>query len=65
MAPRIHAAMACCILIAKAGRMAAGTTTGQVWLWRVSDRTLLTTLEDHTGPVFAVALSADGRLVVR
>ena len=43
--------------------LAAGTTTGQVWLWRVADRTLLTTLEGHTGPVFAVALSADGHLL--
>jgi WD40 repeat protein len=43
--------------------LAAGTTTGQVWLWRVADRTLLTTLEGYTGPVFAVALSADGHLL--
>jgi WD40 repeat protein/DNA-binding XRE family transcriptional regulator len=43
--------------------LAAGTTTGQVWLWRVADRTLLATLEGQTGPVFAVALSADGHLL--
>ena len=43
--------------------LAAGTTTGQVWLWRVADRTLQMTLEGHTGPVFAVALSADGHLL--
>jgi WD40 repeat protein len=43
--------------------LAVGTTTGQVWLWRVADRTLLATLEGHTGPVFAVALSADGHLL--
>ncbi|NUP98424.1 MAG: NACHT domain-containing protein [Armatimonadetes bacterium] len=43
--------------------LAAGTSTGLVWLWRVADRALLATLEVHTGQVFAVALSADGRLV--
>jgi WD40 repeat protein/DNA-binding XRE family transcriptional regulator len=43
--------------------LAAGTSTGPVWLWRVRDRTLLATLEDHTGPVIDLALSTDGRLV--
>ena len=43
--------------------LAAGTSTGEVRLWRVADRTLLAMLEGHTGPVFAVALSADGGLV--
>ncbi len=43
--------------------LAAGTATGQVWLWRVADRTLLMTLEGHIGPVFAMALSADGHLL--
>jgi WD40 repeat protein/transcriptional regulator with XRE-family HTH domain len=43
--------------------LAAGMSSGQVWLWRVADRTLLATLEGHTGPVFAVAFSADGHLL--
>jgi WD40 repeat protein/transcriptional regulator with XRE-family HTH domain len=43
--------------------LAAGTSTGQVWLWRVADRALVAALEGHTGQVFAVALTADGRLL--
>jgi transcriptional regulator with XRE-family HTH domain len=43
--------------------LAAGTSTGQVWLWRVADRTPLWAAQGHTGAVRAVALSADGRLV--
>jgi WD40 repeat protein len=41
--------------------LAAGTSTGQVWLWRVADRTLVAMLEGHTGAVWGVALSADGK----
>ncbi|MCL4299146.1 MAG: helix-turn-helix domain-containing protein [Anaerolineae bacterium] len=43
--------------------LAAGTSTGQVWLWRVADRTLLATLEGHTGQVIAVVLAANGGLL--
>src|SRR6266508_4237872 len=43
--------------------LAAGTTTGQVWLWRVADRTPLWAVQGHTGAVWAVALSADGQLL--
>jgi len=43
--------------------LAAGTSTGEVWLWRVADRTLVETLEGHTGGVWGVALSADGQLL--
>jgi WD40 repeat protein/transcriptional regulator with XRE-family HTH domain len=43
--------------------LAAGTHTGQVWLWRVADRTPLWAVQGHTGPVRGVALSADGRLL--
>src|SRR6266545_4317465 len=43
--------------------LAAGTSTGQVWLWRVADRTPLWAVQGHTGAVWAVALSADGRLL--
>jgi WD40 repeat protein len=43
--------------------LAAGTSTGKVWLWRVADRTLVAMLDGHTGAVWGVALSADGQLV--
>src|SRR5262249_8966927 len=43
--------------------VAAGTTTGQVWLWRVADRTPLWAVQGHTGGVWGVALSADGLLL--
>ena len=43
--------------------LAAGTATGQVWLWRVADRTPLCAVQGHTGAVRGMALSADGRLV--
>ncbi len=43
--------------------LAGGTTNGEVRLWRVADRTLLWSLQGHTGQVYSVALSADGRLV--
>ena len=44
--------------------LAAGMSTGEVWLWRVADRTLLAALEGHTGMVRGVAFSADGELLV-
>jgi WD40 repeat protein/transcriptional regulator with XRE-family HTH domain len=44
--------------------LATGTSTGQVWLWRVADRTLVAMLEGHTGVVWGVALSTDGRRLV-
>jgi WD40 repeat protein len=43
--------------------LAAGTSTGQVWLWRVADRTPLLAVQGHTGGAWGVALSADCRLV--
>jgi len=43
--------------------VAAGTPTGEVRLWRVADRTLLLTVQGHTGAVYGVALSGDGRLL--
>jgi WD40 repeat protein len=42
--------------------LAAGTSTGQVWLWRLADRTLLWMVQGHSGAVQHVALSGDGRL---
>jgi WD40 repeat protein/transcriptional regulator with XRE-family HTH domain len=44
--------------------VAAATSTGEVCLWRIADRTLLATLSGHDGAVWGVALSSDGRLVV-
>ncbi|HEY1293881.1 MAG TPA: NACHT domain-containing protein [Chloroflexota bacterium] len=43
--------------------LAAGTSTGQVWMWRVADRTPLWTAQSHTGVVWEMASSADGRLL--
>jgi WD40 repeat protein/transcriptional regulator with XRE-family HTH domain len=43
--------------------LAAGTSTGQVWLWRVADRTPVWVVHGHTGAVQYVALAGDGRLV--
>ena len=43
--------------------LATGTSTGDIWLWRVADRTLLAILQGHAGQVFGVALSVDGRLL--
>jgi hypothetical protein len=50
-------------LSADGALLAAGTTTGEVWLWRVADRTLVARLEGHTGTVWGMALSADGQLL--
>jgi WD40 repeat protein len=43
--------------------LAVGTATGQVWLWRVADRTPLWAVQGHPGVIWIVALSADGRLL--
>ena len=43
--------------------LAAGTSAGEVCLWRVADRTPLLAVQGHGGPIFGVALSGDGRLV--
>ena len=43
--------------------LAAGTSTGDVCLWRVPDRTLLATYRDQ-GLVLGVTFDADGRLIV-
>jgi WD40 repeat protein/transcriptional regulator with XRE-family HTH domain len=41
----------------------AGTSAGEIWLWRVADRTPLLALRAHVGPVHAVALAGDGPLL--
>jgi WD40 repeat protein/transcriptional regulator with XRE-family HTH domain len=43
--------------------LVAGTSTGEVRLWRVADRTPLWAVPGHTGAVWDVALSADGLLL--
>jgi WD40 repeat protein/transcriptional regulator with XRE-family HTH domain len=43
--------------------LAAGNGAGEVWLWRVADRTPLLAVQAHAGPVYEVALSEDGRLL--
>jgi WD40 repeat protein/transcriptional regulator with XRE-family HTH domain len=43
--------------------VAAGTSTGEIYMWRVSDRTRLLGLDAHSGAVHGLAVSADGRLL--
>jgi WD40 repeat protein/DNA-binding XRE family transcriptional regulator len=43
--------------------LATGTSTGEVWLWRVADRTPLMAVQGHTGAVWGVAISTDGQLL--
>jgi WD40 repeat protein/transcriptional regulator with XRE-family HTH domain len=43
--------------------LVAGTSTGEVRLWRVGDRTLLWSVQAHSGPVMALAASGDGPIV--
>jgi hypothetical protein len=40
--------------------LSAGTSTGEVRLWRVADRTPLLAVQGHSGAVWGVALSGDG-----
>jgi WD40 repeat protein/transcriptional regulator with XRE-family HTH domain len=44
--------------------LTAGTTTGEVRLWRTADRTLLLATPGHTGAIWGLALAQDGRQVV-
>jgi WD40 repeat protein/transcriptional regulator with XRE-family HTH domain len=53
----------CVALSADGGALAAGTSTGEVRLWRLSDRAALLSVAGHIGPVHAVALTSDGRLL--
>src|SRR5215467_3328115 len=50
-----------CVALSIGGRfVAAGTSAGEVCLWRVADYTPLQVLRAHTGPVHRVAFSKDG-----
>jgi WD40 repeat protein/transcriptional regulator with XRE-family HTH domain len=53
----------CAALSGDGAYLVAGTVVGEVWLWRVADRTLLLAVQGHTSPVQGVALSADGQLL--
>jgi len=50
-------------LSADGAYLAMGTSTGEVNLRRVADRTLLMVVQGHTGPIHGVAVSGGGRLV--
>ncbi len=62
LAEAFHFSM-CVALSGDGGSVVAGTAAGEVWLWRVADRTALLAVQGHTGLVHSVALSADGRLL--
>ena len=51
------------VLSADGAFLVVGTSTGEVCLWRVADRTMLLSVQGHTGPIMGVALSGDGQLV--
>jgi WD40 repeat protein/transcriptional regulator with XRE-family HTH domain len=50
-------------LSANGALLLAGTSSGEIWLWRVSDHTPLLALQAHQGPVHGVAITADGHLL--
>ncbi len=41
--------------------LAAGTSTGEIWLWHVWSRRLLHTFQGHTDMVWSIAFSPDGK----
>ena len=53
----------CVALSGDGAVLVAATAAGEVWLWRVADRTPLLAVQTHSGPVYSVALSVDGRLL--
>jgi len=53
-----------CVAVSYDGAsLAAGTSDGEVWHWRIADRTPQLAIRGHAGPVYGIALSADGRLL--
>src|SRR5207245_2139646 len=55
----------CVALSSDGASLVTGTAAGEVWLWRVADRTPLLALQGHTGQVHGLALNEDGRLLAR
>src|SRR5712691_4173983 len=53
----------CVALSSDGASLVTGTAAGEVWLWRVADRTPLLALQGHTGQVHGLALNEDGRLL--
>jgi WD40 repeat protein len=53
----------CVALSGDGASLVAGTSAGEVWLWRVAERTPVLAVQGHASPVHGVALSADGRLL--
>ena len=45
------------------GLLAAGTASGQVWLWQIVGRKLVAVFDGHTSAVWGMALSPNGRLL--
>jgi WD40 repeat protein/transcriptional regulator with XRE-family HTH domain len=50
-------------LSADGALLATGTSNGQVWVWRVADRTSLWMVQGHTGGAWGLALSTGSRLL--
>ncbi|HEV7664444.1 MAG TPA: XRE family transcriptional regulator, partial [Chloroflexota bacterium] len=53
----------CVALSSDGASLVTGTAAGEVWVWRVADRTPLLALQGHTGQVHGLALNEDGRLL--
>lgn len=54
----------CVAFSADGAYLVAGTASGEMWLWEVTNRTPIMSVQAHEGGVYGVALSADGQLVV-
>lgn len=53
----------CVALRADGQYLVAGTSNGEIRLWRVADRTPILAFEAHPGGVYGIAYSANGRLI--
>jgi WD40 repeat protein/transcriptional regulator with XRE-family HTH domain len=51
-------------LSADGSYLAAGTSSGELRLWRIADRQPVLAVQAHAGGVYSVALSADGEQIV-
>lgn len=45
------------------GLLAAGERTGKIWIWRVSDWSLVETIQAHAADIYALKFSPDGQLI--